>query len=83
MPLVTAIFPGVMMPVPLENTPVRLVDPPTVIAVGLAVKLVIAGAEEVCPALKELHPARAVNNRHKANARNGRLVTRFKMPPAT
>jgi hypothetical protein len=43
-PLVTARFPGVMMPVPLAKTPVKLADPPAVIDVGFAVKLVIAGA---------------------------------------
>jgi hypothetical protein len=42
-PLLTAIFPGVMTPVPLEKMPVRLVDPPSVIELGSAVKLVIEG----------------------------------------
>ena len=32
------------MPVPPVKTPVRLVDPPTVIEAGLAMKLVIVGA---------------------------------------
>jgi hypothetical protein len=43
-PLVTAISPGSIMPVPLAKTAVRLELPPARIAVGLAVKLVIVGA---------------------------------------
>jgi hypothetical protein len=42
-PLVTARFPGVITPAPFEKTPVRLADPPDVIDVGIAVKLVITG----------------------------------------
>ena len=37
-------FPGVITPVPPLNTPVRLAEPPAVIVVGLAMKLVIVGA---------------------------------------
>jgi hypothetical protein len=37
-------FPGVITPVPLAKTPVRLDVPPAVTAVGVAVKLVIVGA---------------------------------------
>jgi hypothetical protein len=44
-PLTMVIFPGVITPVPLAMTAVRLADPPAVIDVGFAVKLVIAGAE--------------------------------------
>ena len=40
-PLVTVIFPGVITPFPPLKTPVRMADPPVVIVVGLAVKLVI------------------------------------------
>lgn len=43
-PLVTAIFPGVIIPVPLTNTAVRLELPPAVIVPGLAPKLEIVGA---------------------------------------
>jgi hypothetical protein len=43
-PLVAAMFPGIIMPVPPLNTPVRLAVPPAAIEVGLAAKLVIAGA---------------------------------------
>jgi hypothetical protein len=39
-------FPGVIMPVPPLKTPVRLANPPAVIEVGLAVKLVIVAAVE-------------------------------------
>jgi hypothetical protein len=43
-PLITARLPGVITPVPLEKTAVRLELPPTVIVSGLATKLVIVGA---------------------------------------
>jgi hypothetical protein len=43
-PLVTARSPGVITPVPLANTAVRLELPPAVIVAGLAAKLVIVGA---------------------------------------
>lgn len=42
-PLVAGILPGVMTPVPLEKTPVRLELEPAVIVVGLAVKLLMLG----------------------------------------
>jgi len=42
-PLVAGRFPGVMTPVPLVKIPVRLVEPPTVMPAGLALKLVIVG----------------------------------------
>jgi hypothetical protein len=40
-------FPGVIIPVPPLNTPVRLADPPAAIDVGAAAKLVIVGAVAV------------------------------------
>ena len=43
-PLVAAIFPGVITPVPLANTPVSVALCPAVIVVGLATKLVIVGS---------------------------------------
>jgi hypothetical protein len=43
-PLVTSMFPGAMTPVPLAKTAVKLEELPVVIAAGLAVKLVMAGA---------------------------------------
>jgi hypothetical protein len=43
-PLVTAILPGVITPVPLAKTAVRPELPPARIDVGLATKLVIIGA---------------------------------------
>jgi hypothetical protein len=46
-PLVTEIFPGVIIPVPPVNNPVRLVVTPTVIVAGRAVKPEIAGATAV------------------------------------
>ena len=54
-PLVTARPPGMIMPVPPEKTAVRLELAPAVMVVGLATKLVIAGAgstvtETVCVA---------------------------------
>ena len=42
-PLLAARLPGVMTPVPLEKTPVRLDVDPAVIEEGLAVKLEIDG----------------------------------------
>jgi hypothetical protein len=43
-PLVTGIGPGVITPVPLAKTPVKLELPPGPTVVGLATKLVIVGA---------------------------------------
>jgi hypothetical protein len=43
-PLVTARLPGVIIPVPLAKTAVRLELPPTVIVAGFATKLLIVGA---------------------------------------
>jgi hypothetical protein len=43
-PLVTVRLPGVITPVPLAKTAVRLALPPTVIVAGFASKLVIVGA---------------------------------------
>jgi hypothetical protein len=43
LPLVTAILPGVITPVPLVNAAVRLLDAPAVIEVGLAENEPIAG----------------------------------------
>jgi hypothetical protein len=43
-PLVAERLPGVMTPVPFENTPVRIVLWPAVMELGLATKLVIFGA---------------------------------------
>ena len=46
-PLVTMIFPGVMNPVPLAKTAVRVVDAPGRIDEAPAVKLVITGVAGV------------------------------------
>lgn len=43
-PLVTARLPGVMTPVPLEKTAVRLELPPIAMVAGFAAKLAIADA---------------------------------------
>lgn len=43
-PLVTEIAPGLMTPLPYENTEVREVEVPAVIVVAPAVKLAITGA---------------------------------------
>jgi hypothetical protein len=51
-PLVAAMLPGVITPVPLLKTPVKLDDAPAVIEAGLATKLVIDGAATA--ALEEL-----------------------------
>jgi hypothetical protein len=44
-PLVAGRLPGVMTPLPFAKTPVRVALDPVVIVDGLAVKLVIVGAE--------------------------------------
>ena len=46
-PLVAGRFPGVITPVPLAKTPVRLAELPAVIDAGLAVKLVMVGGAGV------------------------------------
>ena len=46
-PLVVGRLPGVIVPVPLAKTPVRLVEPPAVMLAGLAVKLVMVGGAGV------------------------------------
>jgi hypothetical protein len=46
-PLVAGRLPGVIMPVPLEKTPVRLVELPDVMLAGLAMKLVMVGGAGV------------------------------------
>jgi hypothetical protein len=43
-PLLTAIFPGVITPVPFANTAVKLELPPVAIIAGIAPKLVMIGA---------------------------------------
>ena len=48
-PLVTTISPGVMNPVPLAKTAVRVVEAPSRIEEALAVKLVITGVAGVTP----------------------------------
>ena len=42
-PLAAEIFPGMMTPLPLLNTPVSWATPPVVMLMGLAVKLVMVG----------------------------------------
>ena len=55
-PLVAGKLPGVMTPVPPENTPVRVVLPPAVIVVEAAVKLEIEGGGAEVPELEEEPP---------------------------
>ena len=43
-PLVAVRLPGVMTPVPFAKTPVRVALDPVVMVLGIAMKLVIAGA---------------------------------------
>jgi len=81
-PLVAGRLPGVITPVPLSKTPVRLASPPAFTAVGLAVKLVMAGTEgEVRVGFA--HPVRATKRKLKINATRGVPATRFIAPPIT
>jgi hypothetical protein len=80
-PLVTAIFPGEMTPVPLAKTAVRLALPPTVIDAGVAVKLVIDGSAALRPIEEELHPTKPATEKPRANARKRREVTRCMEAP--
>jgi hypothetical protein len=58
-PLVTEMLPGVMTPLPLENTPVRLADPPASTVAGLATKLAMKGEILASGWLNEAeHPVR-------------------------
>ena len=79
-PLVTAMFPGVIMPVPSAKTPVRLAVPPTVTAVGLAVKLVMVGEGEKNAVLQPVRPTRL---RLRAKAQRANTVTRIIVPFVT
>jgi hypothetical protein len=51
-------FPGAITPVPFEKTPVRFADPPAVIDVGFAVKLVMAGVETCLRPAEPMQPVR-------------------------
>lgn len=53
-PLVTGILPGVMTPVPLLNTPVRLELDPVAIVEGVATKLVIVGEDAAVTVTEKL-----------------------------
>ena len=57
-------MPGVITPVPFENTAVRLVLAPSVIVVGLAAKLVIVGAGGALPDPQPVRPPK-----HKLTAK--------------
>ena len=69
-PLVTVMFPGAILPVPLEKTPLRLADPPAVTDDGLAEKLEMTGAagvevpvDELPQPIRPLRTSRGARNR--------------------
>jgi hypothetical protein len=55
-PLVTAVLPGVITPLPFEKTAVRLELAPAAIVAGLAVKLVIVGGGGVVDVISDDPP---------------------------
>jgi hypothetical protein len=83
-PLVAAMFPGVIIPVPLAKTPNRLAEPPGATDSGLAVKLEMVGFGTV----KEnkvpfVQPVRLVKHRMRNNAKEKQTVARFISAPET
>jgi hypothetical protein len=73
-------FPGVITPVPLAKTPVRAIVAPAVTAVGLAVKLVIAGSLGF-PELMLEQPVRTASDAVRASRQRTWAVTRFMESP--
>jgi hypothetical protein len=69
-PLVAEMLPGVMTPVPLEKTPVRLELAPSVTIAGLAPKLEMAGGGILVLVLPP-QPTKVVNPRASAAATTG------------
>ena len=68
-PLVAGRLPGVITPVPLAKTPVRLVDPPAVMIVGVAAKLTkLDSVPDNTAAVGLMHPVMPVRERPKTNA---------------
>jgi hypothetical protein len=83
-PLVAGRLPGEITPVPLAKTPVRLVDPPTVMLAGLAVKLAILGfVPDVTPAAGSIHPVMPAIHKLRENAQRAMAVVRFIAAPVT
>jgi hypothetical protein len=80
-PAVAGRFPGLIMPVPLAKTPVRVALDPSVIEEALAVKLVIEGGC-VCmlddPLPQPVKPARP---RVTITARGARTIRCFMISP--
>ena len=81
-PLLAGRLPGVITPVPLSKTPVRLDVPPGFTAVGLAVKLVMTGTTGVVT-VGFAHPVMATKRRLKINETREVPATRFIAPPIT
>jgi len=84
-PLVAAMFPGVIIPVPFAKTPTRLAELPGATVVGLAVKLEMVGSG----ALKLfkvpfVQPVRPVKHKiMRKNAEEEETITRFMPAPKT
>jgi len=82
-PLVAEMVPGVITPVPLENTPVRLELVPETIEAGLAVKLLMAGGLVLPPPPPPLlpppHPPRVIIPSPETAATAARTILLFVM----
>ena len=77
-PLVAARLPGVMTPVPLEKTPVRLTFAPAEMELELAVKLEMAGGGGVIGADDPLpQPVKPAKPRIKGMASEAKTRKRF------
>ena len=84
-PLVAATLPGVITPVPLLNTPVRVVLCPAVMVATLAVKLVIEAGGVVGVELEEPppQPIRFARVKLSATTHVAKIRSRFMIIPVT
>ena len=82
-PFVTARLPGVITPVPLAKTAVRLELAPAVMAAGFATKLVIVGAggAGVIEGVDPPQPVRSPKPRLRTRTLAAQTTTRFTIFP--